>query len=103
MLSVSAPDKSSQFINEIDGIAYRQFLHSVFSHARLQRHQRGLISSLPKSRLAQEFERSPHGLVKLHHRRDAPPLPTQFYYGFSHMELEINPGLNNEPTKKFKK
>lgn len=47
MLSVSAPDKSSQFINEIDGIAYQQFLYSVFSHASSQRHPYRLTSSYP--------------------------------------------------------
>lgn len=52
---VSAPDKSLQFINEIDGIAYRQLLHSVFSHSSSQGHQCRLISSLPESRLAQVF------------------------------------------------
>lgn len=30
MLSVSKPDKSSQFINKIDGVAYHQFLLCVF-------------------------------------------------------------------------
>lgn len=32
MLSVSMPDKSSQFINEIDGISYHWFLHCVFPY-----------------------------------------------------------------------
>lgn len=50
MLSVSTPDKSSQFINKIDGVAYHQFLLCVFpyklllSKASALSHQ--LISSL---------------------------------------------------------
>lgn len=55
MLSASVPDKSLQFINEIDGIAYRQLLHSVFSHASSQRHQCCLISSLPSPGLLRCF------------------------------------------------
>lgn len=55
MLSVSTPDKSSQFINKIDGIACRQFLLCVFPYklakASVLSHQ--LISSLPESRHAQ--------------------------------------------------
>lgn len=48
MLSVSAPDKSSQFINKIDGIAYRQFLLRVFPcKSRSQKHPRCLTNSYP--------------------------------------------------------
>lgn len=51
MLSVSAPDKSAQFINKIDGIAYRQFLLRVFPcKSRSQKHQKHpccLTSSYP--------------------------------------------------------
>lgn len=48
MLSVSAPDKSSQFINKIDGIAYHQFLLCVFPYKPLcQKHLRYLTRSYP--------------------------------------------------------
>lgn len=48
MLSVSTPDKSSQFINKIDGIAYHQFLLCVFPYKLLcQKHPYYLNSSYP--------------------------------------------------------
>lgn len=48
MLSVSAPDKSSQFINKIDGITYHQILLCVFPYKPLcQKHPCYLTSSYP--------------------------------------------------------
>lgn len=79
MLSVSKPDKSSQFINKIDGVAYHQFLLCVFpytlSKASMLSHQ--LISSLPESRHAQVFRQG--ALIKPHYGRYIPPLLDQMW------------------------
>lgn len=48
MLSVCVRDKSSRFINKIDGIAYHQFLLCVFPYKLLcQKHPHYLSSSYP--------------------------------------------------------